>query len=287
MSTIAEKLALLMNTKSDLKASLAEKGQSVTDENVFADYPDKVRAIEAGTQLPTLTNPGAASDLASGKQMIGADGSVVTGTLEPGIDTSDATATASDIASGKTAYVDGEKVTGTVAEVPYNLNVGPVGVSVGLGSTGGDIPTIYIRKSAVGTNQLIRSDKGVYAWAYASEFGDATAADVAAGKTFTSAAGVKLTGTAAISGNEQVTFSVINNSSGTIWVESISPNDGSAVEQMVPIGGSYEVHTLTGMFTVIGSNSDISLNVTEAFSVAAAVGFIPTASTTSVTVTDV
>ena len=253
MSTIAEKLALLMNTKSDLKAALIEKGQSVSDGDAFAAYPGKTRAIETGAQLPALANPGAASDLASGKQLIGSDGSVVTG---------------------------------SVVEVPYNLVVGPSDVYVRLGSAG-DTPAIYISKSVIGTDQLVRADKGVYAYAYASEFGDATAADVAAGKTFTSAAGVKVAGTAKIASNEQVTFSVINNSSGTIWVESISPNDGSADEQMVPSGGSYVVNTLTGMFTVIGSHSEIALSVAGAFSVAAAVGFIPTASTASVTVTDV
>lgn len=36
----------------------------------------------------------------------------VVGTMQPGIDTSDANATTNDIAIGKTAYVNGEKVTG-------------------------------------------------------------------------------------------------------------------------------------------------------------------------------
>ena len=45
----------------------------------------------------------------------------VEGTMEAGIDTSDATAVAEDLAKGKIAYVNGEKVVGTVDEVPNSL----------------------------------------------------------------------------------------------------------------------------------------------------------------------
>lgn len=49
MSTTAEKLTLLLNTKADIKAALAEKGQTASD--VFSTYADKIRAIETGPNL--------------------------------------------------------------------------------------------------------------------------------------------------------------------------------------------------------------------------------------------
>ena len=62
-----------------------------------------------------------ASDILSGKKAYVA-GALVTGTYvaSGGTDTSDATATADDIALGKTAYVNGGKVTGTLEFVSYS-----------------------------------------------------------------------------------------------------------------------------------------------------------------------
>lgn len=47
-NTTADKLAKLNTTKEELKAALAEKGQTVGD--VFSTYPDAVRAIKTGVE---------------------------------------------------------------------------------------------------------------------------------------------------------------------------------------------------------------------------------------------
>lgn len=116
-----------------------------------------------GTVLPTLTNPATASDLAEGKQLIDASGNVVTGSLE--------------VAPYETYFqVEGMGYDGDKKELITGFYP--------------DRNLILEKNMAYGN--IIPVDEG---W-----FGTATPADVAAGKTFTSGYGVKVSGTAQMGG---------------------------------------------------------------------------------------
>lgn len=148
-----------------------------------------------------------ADDVAKGKTFTSADGYNITGTAisTSGVDTSDATASSSDIRKGKTAYIGSGKVTGTMDEATQVTNIvsrynnNPATVSwreaggSGVNSYNDAIQLEWNTPSTYGV--YVKAGIPVRALADPSDFGNATAENVLSGKTFTSSAGVKVNGT--------------------------------------------------------------------------------------------
>lgn len=112
------------------------------------------------------------------------------GTKNVLVDLTGDTVTADMLAKGVTAHgADGELVTGIIKEGNPNHKPGTPSYSSKIGK-------FISIKSTASEDAIIRSGSKFSATASASDFGDATAEDVAKGKTFTSVAGLKVTGTA-------------------------------------------------------------------------------------------
>lgn len=161
------------------------------------------RLLRQGSKVSVTTpgsNLGDASpeDVAAGKTFTSASGLKIDGTNTFDADTQDGDATAEDIVSQKAAYVKGEKVIGTRPKYTQIIDsnfADDTGVYVGKVSGTDDITRLTMgftakKGAAFDTGTLFRVSADF------ENFGDATAEDVTKGKTFTSAAGLKVVGTA-------------------------------------------------------------------------------------------
>lgn len=198
-----------------------------------------IAGIEAGTDLPTLTNPAGAGDMAAGKQAIGQDGGVVTGSLpslaDMQMELDDIAQEGTDLCLSGAAAQDGILRSGDIVTIkkPLAHLGGAAAKDVAAGKTftsaagiaiAGTLPEKTEGSAAVvlstesaqlvaktqislannfiklscpnrSGDMVLRSGAPVQILAFSAAFGDATAADVAAGKTFTSSAGLNVSGT--------------------------------------------------------------------------------------------
>lgn len=140
------------------------------------------------TVTPENLLAGATAHDSSGQRIVG------TMIQSSGIDTSDATALSEDIVSGKTAYVDGEKVTGSLMPIDTSgPTVGSGRISIVKGRNSIDLTIVVSKVSLEYASAYVKNGGNFRLYGdgtLGSYFGDATPEDVRKGKKFTSKDGV-------------------------------------------------------------------------------------------------
>lgn len=155
---------------------------------------DKTGAKIVGALINLAEDTVAPENLLAGATAHDSSGQRIVGTMKQssGIDTSDATALSEDIVSGKTAYVDGEKVTGSMVSLTGSkLTVG-IG-RIALAKDSEDLTMIFNNVSLSNASAYLKNRDSFRLYGNGTLgrfFGDATPEDVRKGKKFTSKDGV-------------------------------------------------------------------------------------------------
>ena len=217
--------------------------ESDTQAGIIRQIKTVLEDRATGIELPTLVNEGQASDLVYGKQLIDQDGNIVTGTVENGKNVYTAvngevdavhkedsiffghtfetdaifrkgsrtefsfwdlgTASRSQVVEGYTFTSEfGLKETGTLKENSSYAEEATTAQSA-------DGKKFYVESGQLSQRTLLKRNGkiGIYVDpSQVGDFGTATAADVAKGKTFTSAEGYALEGEREESGGAVITF---------------------------------------------------------------------------------
>ena len=225
---------------------MAEKHYSKVQRKTAAGYE---------TIIDLTSDTVTAADIAKGKPAHGKDGAPITGTSTKDSDTSDASAEASDILSGITAYAKGAKLTGTIKNngpVSATITSASEKVSVPAGYTSGGTISLDDTASSI-TPENIRKGVTILGVTGTSDTGadtsDATAGadDVLSGKTAYISSG-KVTGTMPNNGS---TGGVISTQTGVVKIPAGYTTGGSVQIDSTAIKGLTPENIASGV-TILG-----------------------------------
>lgn len=220
----AEALNNLESGASANASAIAEIEQKLPT-YVGADVPRKAEATIIPSTSDQIIDAG---QYLTGVQTIKGDENLIADSIKKGVsifgvegtseaDTSDATAEVADILDGKTAYIASGKVTGTL-RTSTRLLYAPTGSSSGEASVsersytpavGSSYKKIRVEAPSVtsteGKTVVDASNVEIGVEVDCSDFGNAVAANVLSGKTFTATPGLKVHGTMASKEAETIT----------------------------------------------------------------------------------